>query len=49
MATITAYCMKCKTKREMTAMKKVKTAKGTPAMKGKCAKCGTSMYRMGSA
>lgn len=42
-----AYCMKCKTKREMTGEKKVKMKNGRPATKGTCAKCGTKMFRIG--
>ena len=42
-----AYCVKCKAKREMKDPKKVKMKNGKPAMKGKCPKCGTGMYRIG--
>jgi len=44
---IIAYCMKCKEKREMSAPEAVFTKKGTPATKGKCPVCGTTMFRMG--
>ena len=42
-----AYCVKCKTKREMAEPQAVFTASGTPATKGKCPVCGTNLYRMG--
>ncbi len=42
-----AYCVKCKTKREMAEPVAVFTASGTPATKGKCPVCGTNLYRMG--
>ena len=42
-----AYCVKCKTKREMTEPKAEYTATGTAGTRGKCPVCGTTMYRMG--
>ena len=42
-----AYCMKCKTKREMSNPRKVTMKNGKPATQGTCPNCGTSMYRMG--
>ena len=42
-----AYCVKCKTKREMQDPEPVFTASGTPATRGKCPVCGTGMFRMG--
>lgn len=42
-----AYCVKCKTKREMNAPQAVYTDGGTPATRGVCPVCGTSMFRMG--
>jgi hypothetical protein len=45
---VQAYCMKCKASREMKDPKKVKMANGRPAMKGKCTKCGTNMFKIGS-
>jgi Zn finger protein HypA/HybF involved in hydrogenase expression len=45
-----AYCVKCKAKREMADAKDVtmkgKGGKERMAMKGKCPKCGTSMFRI---
>jgi hypothetical protein len=40
------YCVKCKSKREMSEAKEVKMKNGRKAMKGKCPKCGTGMYRI---
>ncbi len=42
-----AYCVKCKTKREITKPEAVYTKTGTPATKGQCAVCGTNLFRMG--
>ncbi|MFQ6102034.1 MAG: type I DNA topoisomerase [Anaerolineae bacterium] len=42
-----AYCVKCKTKREMKDPQPVFTGKGTPATQGVCPVCGTKMFRMG--
>lgn len=43
----TAYCVKCKTKREMKSPTKSKMKNGRAMTKGKCAKCGTTMCRIG--
>jgi len=42
----TAYCVKCKKKREMKNPKNVKLKNGRKAMKGHCPECNTGMYRM---
>jgi len=42
-----AYCVKCKTKREMLEPVAVFTATGAPATKGHCPVCGTNLFRMG--
>ncbi len=42
-----AYCVKCKTKREMNQPQAVFTSSGTPATSGTCPVCGTTLYRMG--
>ena len=42
-----AYCVKCKQKQEMVEPTPTFTATGTPATKGTCAVCGTSLFRMG--
>lgn len=44
---ITAYCVKCKQKREMDRPEAVYTATGTPGTKGVCPVCGTKMFKMG--
>ena len=43
-----AYCVKCKTKRELVDPTPVFTATGTPGTRGVCAVCGTTLFRMGS-
>ncbi len=43
-----AYCVKCKTKREISEAVADFNAVGTPVTRGKCPECGTSMYRMGN-
>ncbi|MFW5748715.1 MAG: type I DNA topoisomerase [Chloroflexota bacterium] len=43
-----AYCMKCREKRDMVETEAVFTASGTPATRGKCAVCGTTLFRMGA-
>ena len=40
------YCVKCKTKREISEGNEVTMKNGRKAMKGKCPKCGTGMYRI---
>ena len=42
-----AYCVKCKTKREMLNPTPVYTESGTPGTRGVCPVCGTNMFRMG--
>ncbi len=42
-----AYCMKCKTKRAMEAAQAAYTRTGTPATRGQCGVCGTTLFRMG--
>lgn len=44
---VEAYCVKCKTKREVQDAKAVFTGNGTPATRGSCPVCGTTLYRMG--
>ena len=43
-----AYCVKCKAKRVMQDPQPVFTDNGTPATRGKCPECGTTMFRMGA-
>ena len=44
-----AYCMKCKTKREMSNAKQIKMKNGRPATQGQCPNCGTKMFKIGKA
>jgi DNA topoisomerase-1 len=43
-----AYCVKCKTKREITNPQAVFTENGAPATRGVCPVCGTTLFRMGN-
>lgn len=42
-----AYCMKCRTKREMSNPRAVRMKNGKPATQGVCPRCGTKMFRIG--
>lgn len=42
-----AYCVKCKTKREMKDAQAIFNAKGNAATQGVCPVCGTKVYRIG--
>ncbi len=42
-----AYCLKCRTKREMRNATATTLKNGRPATKGECPVCGTKMYRIG--
>ena len=42
----TAYCVKCKAKKEVTNPEQVTMKNGRKAMKGKCSKCTTGMYKI---
>ncbi len=42
-----AYCMKCRTKREMKDAKSITMKNGRPATQGTCPVCGTKMFRIG--
>ena len=42
------YCMKCKKKREMDNITKVRMKNGRPASKGNCSVCHTKMFKIGS-
>ena len=46
-AALQAYCVKCRTKRDMQTPQPVYTKTGTPGTRGKCAECDTSLFRMG--
>ncbi len=47
---VEGYCVKCKAKREIVEGKnvemKAKGGKTRPALKGKCAKCGTTIFKI---
>ncbi len=49
MATAQAYCVKCKTKREMQDATQIQMKNGRPATEGKCPVCGTKMFKIGAA
>ncbi len=38
------YCVKCKSKKEMSDAKVITMKNGRKANKGKCSSCGTSMF-----
>ncbi len=42
-----AYCMKCRTKKEMKDAKSITMKNGRPATQGVCPSCGTKMFRIG--
>ncbi len=42
------YCVKCREKRDVIEPEAVFTKNGTPALRGKCAVCGTTLFRMGA-
>ena len=44
-----AYCVKCRSKKEMKNAKAITMKNGKPANKGICPTCGTSMFRIGAA
>jgi hypothetical protein len=44
-----AYCLKCRTQREMKNPTQVTMKNGKPATKGECPVCGTGMYKIGKA
>ena len=42
-----AYCMKCRSKREIKDAKAIIMKNGKPATQGVCPVCGTKMFRIG--
>ena len=42
-----AYCMKCRTKREVKGPKPIVHSNGKHAITGVCSACGTKIFRMG--
>ena len=43
-----AYCLKCRTKREMQGEQQITMKNGKPATQGVCPDCGTKMTRIGA-
>ncbi len=43
---ITAYCVKCKQKKNIVDAQQTTMKNGRKAMKGKCPDCGTGMFRI---
>ena len=43
-----AYCVKCKTKREIKDAVQITMKNGRPATEGKCPVCGTKMFKIGA-
>jgi tRNA pseudouridine55 synthase len=46
-ASMDAYCMKCRDKREIQGAKQVTLKNGRPAVEGTCGTCGTKLFRIG--
>jgi hypothetical protein len=42
-----AYCMKCKTRRQMKDPNVITMKNGRPATQGVCSVCGTKVFRIG--
>lgn len=42
-----AYCVKCRSKKEMKNPQQITMKNGKPATKGDCPDCGTKMFRIG--
>ncbi len=43
-----AYCVKCKTKREMKDPHQIEMKNGKPAVQGTCPECSTKMTKIGA-
>ncbi|MCZ6614629.1 MAG: DUF5679 domain-containing protein [Chloroflexi bacterium] len=43
-----AYCLKCKTKREIRQPVQVALDNGKPSTRGTCSVCGTKVFRLGA-
>ena len=43
----TAYCVKCREKREIKDAQETTLKNGRPAGKGVCPECGTNVFRIG--
>ena len=42
-----AYCVKCRTKKEMNSIKGITLKNGQPTIQGLCPSCGTEMFKIG--
>ena len=42
-----AYCVKCRSKREMSSPQAITMKNGRPATRGECPVCNTKMFRIG--
>jgi hypothetical protein len=46
MAAITGFCVRCKEQRELLDAKEITMKNGRKAIKGKCVKCGTQVFKI---
>jgi len=46
---VQAYCFKCRKKVDIQDAAQITLKNGKPATKGKCGKCGTTVFRIGKA
>ncbi len=46
LSNVQGYCVKCKAKQTMVEAQQVTMKNGRPAVKGKCPKCSTGMYKI---
>ena len=44
-----AYCMKCRSKREVKSPEQITMKNGRPATQGTCSVCGTKVFKIGAA
>ena len=44
-----AYCLKCRSHRDVQDAQQVTLKNGKPATRGKCGVCGATMFRIGKA
>jgi len=44
---VTAYCVKCRAKRDIKDPEETTLKNGRPAVKGTCPTCGTKVFRIG--
>ncbi|MBI2936715.1 MAG: hypothetical protein HYY22_00760 [Thaumarchaeota archaeon] len=45
---VQAYCVKCRTKRDIKNPQKITMKNGRAAMKGTCPVCGTKVFKIGA-